>query len=262
MDTIEQHRQFMKSNFALPFGPSDQQRGVPVPPLEVPLPDGTPLVPLPLADQAALTAPAAPGALGKSLHQCLVERRSRRKFSEEALTLAELSYLLWATQGVQHVTGDGTVSFRAVPSAGARHPFETLLAVNRVEGLEPGLYRYRPVEHALARLGGSGEALPGLLTAATMGQKYVGGSAVVFFWSCLPYRGEWRYGPHAHKAALLDAGHICQNLYLACEAFGLGTVAIGAYDQAAVDSLLGLDGRDEFVVYLAPVGRPRGKKQA
>jgi SagB-type dehydrogenase family enzyme len=58
----------------------------------------------------------------------------------------------------------------------------------------------------------------------------------------------------AHKVMLLDAGHLCQNLYLACEAIGLGTCAIGAYDQNKIDTFINVDGEDEFVVYLSPVG--------
>jgi SagB-type dehydrogenase family enzyme len=78
---------------------------------------------------------------------------------------------------------------------------------------------------------------------------------VAFIWSCIPYRSEWRYNVAAHKTMLLDAGHLCQNLYLACEAVGCGTCAIGAYNQEAIDEFLGLDGEEEFVVYLAPVGK-------
>jgi SagB-type dehydrogenase family enzyme len=141
-----------------------------------------------------------------------------------------------------------------VPSAGARHPFETYLAVNRVEDLTPGLYRYLPFEHQLLFHEAS-QNLPDLLTTANLGQRFVGQAAVVFVWSCIPYRAEWRYMSHAHKNMLLDAGHICQNLYLGVEALGLGVCAIGAYDQSAMDTLLELDGEDEYVVYLAPVGK-------
>jgi SagB-type dehydrogenase family enzyme len=66
---------------------------------------------------------------------------------------------------------------------------------------------------------------------------------------------EWRYGLAAHKVIAIDAGHVCQNLYLACEAIGAGTCAIAAYDQEAMDDLVGLDGKDEFTIYLAPVGK-------
>jgi SagB-type dehydrogenase family enzyme len=93
---------------------------------------------------------------------------------------------------------------------------------------------------------------------ATFGQPFAGSSAVVFLWTALPYRMEWRYGLAAHKVILLDAGHVCQNLYLACEALSLGTCAIAAYDQERMDQLLRVDGKDEFTVYLAAVGKPAG----
>jgi SagB-type dehydrogenase family enzyme len=185
--------------------------------------------------------------------QLIQERESRRQYTQESISKAELSFLLYTTQGVKKVVG-GYATRRPVPSAGARHPFETYLAVNRVGDLTPGLYRYLPLDHQLLFLEAL-EELPGLLATANLGQRFVGQAACVFIWSCIPYRAEWRYMDHGHKNMLLDAGHICQNLYLAAEALGLGTCAIGAYDQAAMDALLELDGMDEYVVYLAPVGK-------
>ncbi len=93
-------------------------------------------------------------------------------------------------------------------------------------------------------------------TPATCEQESVGRAAVVFIWSCVSYRGEWRYHTAAHKVMRIHAGHVCQNLYLGCEATGCGTCAVAAYDQAAMDKLLQLDGEDEFLVYMAPVGKP------
>jgi len=88
-----------------------------------------------------------------------------------------------------------------------------------------------------------------------MDQPFVGQAAACFIWSAVPYREEWRYGTQAAKGILLDAGHVCQNLYLACESIGCGTCAIAAYRQEELDRFLGLDGEDELVVYLAPVGK-------
>jgi len=190
----------------------------------------------------------------KDYFQLIKDRQSWRQYSEEALSLEELSYLLFCTQGVIAEIGEGYASRRPVPSAGARHPYETYLAINRVEGLEPGLYRYLPFGHQLLLLETS-DNLPGLLAEAALGQRCVGQSAVVFAWSCIPYRAEWRYMDHAHKNMLIDAGHICQNLYLAVESIGAGTCAVGAYNQAAMDTLFELDGENEYVVYLAPVGK-------
>lgn len=87
------------------------------------------------------------------------------------------------------------------------------------------------------------------------GQRYAGSGAVTFVWTTLPYRMEWRYGLCAHRVILMDAGHLCQNLYLACSAVNAGTCAIGAYDQEKMDTLIGVDGNEEFTLYLAPVGR-------
>ena len=86
-------------------------------------------------------------------------------------------------------------------------------------------------------------------------QRFVINSAVVFLLSTIPYKTEWRYKEASHKVIALDAGHIGENLYLACEALGLGTCAIGAYDQDLIDELIEVDGEEEFTIYVFPVGR-------
>ena len=122
-----------------------------------------------------------------------------------------------------------------------------------MDGLAPGLYRYLPLQHQLYLVKAE-EGLAAAIDAACF-EQYVLNSAVTFLWTALPGRTEWRYAILAHRVILMDAGHLCQNLYLACEAIGAGTCAIGAYDQERLDALLGVDGEDEFVIYLAPVGR-------
>jgi SagB-type dehydrogenase family enzyme len=123
-----------------------------------------------------------------------------------------------------------------------------------VEGLDEGIYRYLPLAHRLV-CEFYEEDLAAKISNACFNQKFVGYSAVTFFWAAIPERMEWRYHLAAHKAIALDAGHVCQNLYLASEAINAGTCAVGAYDQERVDQLLRLDGQDEFVIYLAPVGK-------
>ena len=88
-----------------------------------------------------------------------------------------------------------------------------------------------------------------------MGQRFAATGAVLFVWATVPHRMEWRYLQAAHRVILLDAGHVCQNLYLACEAIHAGTCAIAAYDQEAMDELIQVDGEDQFTLYLAPVGK-------
>jgi len=249
MKSIESGREFMKSGFGdLDGRRSDQSGGVPHPPLEKPHEQSETVIKLPKPDNQAVRK--------ADIHACMKDRRSRRGFSDQPLTLVELSLLLWATQGIDSVGPDQLATFRPVPSAGARHAFETYILANRVAGLTEGIYRYLPLTRELLLTAEMSDDVPTRLTAATFGQRFVAQGAAVFVWSCLPYRGEWRYQHEAHKNMLLDAGHVCQNLYLAAEAIEFGTCAIAAYDQDAMDSLLGLDGAGEFVVYLAPVGKP------
>ncbi len=248
MDEIKQNRDFIKSNFARLEGiTTDQKRGLPQPSLQKPYDaESAKIIELPEVDKNVLKK--------TDIYECIKDRRSQREFTEEHISREELSFLLWATQGVDKVIKDGYATLRTVPSAGARHPFETYIIMNRVDDIDKGVYRYLPLSHQLLFLF-TEENMPEKLTEANIGQIFVGYAPVAFVWSCMPYRTEWRYHISAAKAILLDAGHICQNLYLAAEAIGCGTCAIGAYDQDAMDNLLRLDGEDEFVVYLAPVGR-------
>jgi SagB-type dehydrogenase family enzyme len=141
-----------------------------------------------------------------------------------------------------------------VPSAGARHSFETYLFVMRVTGIQQGLYRYLPLSNELLFVS-EVENMETQLARACLGQIFVARSAVTFVWTTIPYRMEWRYSLAAHRVILIDAGHVCQNLYLACEAIRAGTCAVAAYDQEQLDRLINVDGADEFSVYLAPVGK-------
>jgi len=250
MDRITSNRAFLKSTFPdLDEIRTDQQRNLPPPPLQKPCVDEAPRVALGAPDPSVVVHP--------DLHAVIARRRSRRWWTPAPLPLAELSYLLWATQGVERVFGRSYSTFRTVPSAGARHPLETYLAVNRVPGLEPGLYRYLPLSHELAAVRVPADLASALL-AAGRGQSFVASAALVFIWTAVPYRAEWAYAFAAHKMILVDAGHVCQNLYLACEATGSGTCAVAAYDQPAADTLVGADGIDETVVYMAPVGKIKG----
>lgn len=253
---MERYRKFLKNYLWLSVLAksgkglkTDQYRKVPPPPLEKEY-----------AREAKLIDLVAPGkfTVGKlPVVEAISRRKSRRKYSEKALTLEDLSFLLWATQGVHRIVGDGIVwasTERTVPSGGARHSFETYLIVNRVEGLEPGLYRYLALEHKLCFMLTKGNLVEQLVDAC-MEQEFVGTGAVIFVWTSVPYRTEWRYGKVSHKIIALDAGHLCQNLYIACEAIDAGTCAVGAYFQRKMDKLLGVDGKEEFTVYLAPVGK-------
>jgi SagB-type dehydrogenase family enzyme len=240
---IEAGRRFLRAEWELFEGiATDQSRGVAVPDQQKPLPEGARVVELP--DPGSISLGSTP------LLQALRGRRSRRKFGPGPLGLDELAFLLWATQGMEKLTPSHRQ--RTVPSAGARHSLETYLYLARVTGVEPGLWRYQPIEHAIVLLQEDRD-LAARMDEALFQQYWK--AAAVFVWTTVPYRTEWRYSVVSHKVIALDAGHVCQNLYLACEAIGCGTCALGAYDQEKLDGLLGVDGHDEFAIYAAPVGR-------
>ncbi len=195
------------------------------------------------------------------LSALLEGRRSRRAYDGSPLALEELSFLLWAAQGVRGFRKD-TATLRTVPSAGARHPLELYAFVNGVTGLAPGLYHYLALEGRLElvrQTPDQGEKLADALA----GQPFAGKAPVCLVWTAVPYRTEWRYDNKAQKYILLDAGHSCQNVYLACESLGLGCCAIAAYEQEKLDALLGLpsgpseDKTAEFAIYACCVGRPK-----
>jgi len=247
-ELLNKGRNFLKDTVRLSMDMSqtDQASGVPVPPMQKSV--------SPAAQIITLVKPRDWDTIEPiELRSAFARRRSRRNFSDKSLTQEELSFLLWATQGVARKFGDNA-TFRTVPSAGARHSLETYLCVNNVSGLDKGVYRYLPLSHELV-LVRPDDDIANKTATAVMGQNFVATAAVVFLWAAIPYRMEWRYGLAAHKVVALDAGHVCQNLYLACEAISSGTCAIAAYDQKAIDNLIGVDGEDEFVIYLAPVGR-------
>lgn len=227
------------------FSLTDQRRGIEAPAIEKPC--------APDARRVDLPKPGTWQIPARDLETAIGNRRSHRIFTPESLSLDELAFLLWATQGIRSPLKAGS-NLRTVPSAGCRHAFETYIVALNVMGLESGVYRYLPTTHQLL-FEFSEEQLPAKITEAAFHQQFCGSSAVVFVWTALPYRTEWRYGPASYKVIAIDAGHVCQNLYLACEAIEAGTCAVAAYDQEAMDHLLKLDGDQEFTVYLAPVGK-------
>ena len=245
---LEQGRYFLKDHIRerIDFSQTDQNQGIEAPPIEKPCPHN--------GARLDLVKPGDWKNIPRiDLAAAMRNRQSRRAYRQEPVNQEELSFLLWATQGVRGKVGGGH-AFRTVPSAGCRHALETYLAVLNVEGLEAGIYRYLPISHQLL-FEFSVEHLAERLATATLGQSFAGRAALTFIWTTIPYRMEWRYGPAAHKVIAIDAGHVCQNLYLACEAIGAGTCAIAAYDQEEVDRLIDVEGEEEFTVYLAPVGK-------
>lgn len=237
-------RRFIETTRAEFMTPSDQMLGLPQPLLELPA-DGGGVHALP--DPSGIETPAL------DLWAAIVRRESVRDYTSEPLPLGELSYLLFATQGVRAVV-DGEYTLRTVPSAGARHAFETYVLAARVDGLEPGLYRYLALDHRLLEVD-LDPMVGGRVVAACYNQPFLQTAAAIFVWTAVPYRMTWRYGERGYRYLFLDAGHVCQNLYLAAEPIGCGVCAVGAFDDDALDRAIGADRSDQFPIYVAALGK-------
>lgn len=224
--------------------PSDQTKQVPQPPLEA-LYDQVNVIDLPMPEEIP--------AITIDFMAAIELRTSVRDYQQMPLSLLELSFLLWCTQGVKQVLGD-KATLRNVPSAGARHAFETYLLINNVEGIKPGLYRFLALEHKLMEVT-LAENIAEEITSACRGQKFVLNSAVTFIWVADAARMTWRYGERGYRYLHLDAGHICQNLYLAAQVIGCGACAIAAFDDELLNDVVGIDGEQQFVVYVGTVGK-------
>ncbi len=240
-------RLFMEKTGFGHFEKSDQMKGLPQPPLELPCPANATLIDLPPHDDIEVNA--------VSLREAVERRESIRNFMYSPMSLDELSFALWCAQGVQKVQ-DATATFRNVPSAGARHAFETYLLINNVEGLVPGLYRYLAIEHKLFLID------PDPVTAkqiaqGCMDQPFIASSAVTFILTAVAERMTWRYGERGYRYLHLDAGHVGQNLYLAAEAIECGACAVGAFLDDTVNSALGIDGEKQFTIYIVAMGKKK-----
>lgn len=184
-----------------------------------------------------------------SVESALRQRRSVREFIPKPLPLAHASQLLWAAQGVT-----GTEGQRTAPSAGALYPLE-LLAVAGTEGeLPAGIFRYRPSRHDLV-LVVSGDRRRAL-AAAALGQGWVAQAPLTLAIAAVLDRTAGKYGPRARRYVDMEAGHAAQNIHLQAVALELGTVVVGAFDDAEVGKVLGL-GAHEQPLCLMPIGRAR-----
>lgn len=199
---------------------------------------------------AAIKLPDPIAEGGLPLWQVFAARRSVRHYGSKPMPMNALSQLLWSTHGVTGRAGQREL--RNAPSAGACYPIDVYVVANSVRTLEPGLYRYLAEDHALMliRAGDVGSEAE----KAALGQTMCRKASVTFLWSAVLPRTTGRYGERGKRYVLLDAGHVGQNVYLAATALGYGCCALGAFDDDAMNRLLGVDGKIETTVYGAAVG--------
>jgi SagB-type dehydrogenase family enzyme len=248
MSDIINNRKFMHCPaFKGIMAASDQSKGIKNPPLSKAAGGDTVVLDSFLEPEAAYA-------------RLLDIRRSERDYAEAPITQAQLGFILWSTQGIQCCRGEGRVAtLRPVPSGGARHPFECYIAVRDVTGLTSGLYRYAPLEdmgekRVTLEYMGAIEDYAGTITKMLAGQAWAAKASVVLFYSCVPYRGEWRYVEASHRVMLIDLGHVGQNAMLSAAALGMGSCCFAAFGSARCDEVLGTDGDSEYTVYAISAG--------
>lgn len=183
---------------------------------------------------------------GMNLMEAIESRRSVRNYSDTGISILQLSVILHSAQGVTSSRG-----YRAAPSAGATYPMTLYVLAEDVTGLEPGIYRYLPEDHVLEPVL-SGNYL-NELKEASLGQRCVGDcSAALVIASDYSITTDV-YGDRGVRYVDMEAGHISQNVYLACTAMNMGTVAVGAFTDQEVSQLLQLE-NDLVPLYIMPLG--------
>jgi SagB-type dehydrogenase family enzyme len=242
-----QGQEFMEKTKYKYLEKSDQVKGLPQPPLVLPANKKGNIIDLPDPNKTETN--------DISIIEAINRRISVRSYSKKPLTLNELSYVLWSTQGVKKVT-ERQATLRTVPSAGARHCFETYILVNNVESINPGLYRYLAIEHMIQEINMDKE-ISKKITKACLNQRFILNSAITLILTAIRYRMMWRYSERGYRYMHLDAGHVIQNLYLCAEAIDAGVCAIAAFDDDEVNNAIGIDGTEQFTVYIGVLGKKR-----
>jgi len=199
------------------------------------------------AAQIELPEPTLRGEV--SLEETLQARRSIREYGEGPVTLQEVSQLLWAAQGETAEWGG-----RAAPSAGGLYPLETYLVAGNVADLAQGVYRYRPGEHDLLRVGDGDRRV--LLAETALGQEWVEEGVAAIVLAAVYERTTGKYDERGIEYVHMEAGHATENLLLQATALGLGSVPVTGFYRGEAREVLGLP-QDVEPLYIVPVGRMR-----
>ena len=201
----------------------------------------------------ALPSPLTDGKV--SVERALFNRRSQRQFVDKAISAEQLSQILWAAYGITQPMPDRPAlrgGLRAAPSAGALYPFEIYAIIGKVDGVEPGVYKYISEEHKIIRT--IDRDIRDEFSKVALGQAHIKEAPVTIFYSAIYSRMTKKYGDRgADRYVCMDLGHSAQNIYLQAEALNLGTCAIGAFSDDKVSELFQLP-EEEVPLYIMPVG--------
>jgi len=227
------------------FSTVDLIRRIPRPPFEKPEPDG--------AKRIQLPDPKTVAATDLSVKDAFETWEQVPFFAKCSITLDELSYLLWYTQGVKVVQGEH-IALRHIPSSGLRYPIETYFVAQEVEGLDTGIYHYLPLTHEIVPMRVESDVLLELATAS-LNFQIVTRAAATFIYAGIPYRSVWALGNRGYRAMLIDAGHVGQAFLFAAASLGLKARAFDLFHDEAIGKMVQLDPENEWPLLLVSVGK-------
>ncbi|TFG07308.1 MAG: SagB/ThcOx family dehydrogenase [Promethearchaeota archaeon] len=193
--------------------------------------------------------------LDRSFWEVLTNRQSTRNFSQEPLSLMDLSLLLFGMEGITRAFTQ--FAYRITPSAGGLYPIEIYPVVNNINDLKQGIYHYNIPEHSVELLKAGDFRKE--VTEGCLGQRMAYNSAINFIMTAVIERSKWKYLQRCYRYIYLDCGHIGQNLYLVAEALNLGACTIGAIFDDELNKILEIDGKNETAIYVGVVGKKRSE---
>ena len=190
-----------------------------------------------------------------NLETSIRKRKSVRSFSDRGFTLEQLARILLTADGLTQKRSG--FHRRSAPSGGALYPLEIYVVVQNVESLKPGLYHFQVRDSSLElmREGDFGNEIH----EAANHQDAVGDSPVTLVITSRFDRITQKYADRGYRYAYIEAGAVCQNVYLQATALKMGTVAVGAFNDDATNKLIEVDGVHEAALLIMPIGFPVGE---
>jgi SagB-type dehydrogenase family enzyme len=237
--------EFLKNTRYPDFSTVDLIRRLPEPPAELPIPEGAKIRKLP--------NPRRLKVADVTVREAIENWSPVGFFSRSSITLKELSFLLWCTQGFREIVAEHVI-VRNVPSSGSRYPIETYFVAGEIDGLPTGLYRYLPLTHRIVTEREDSD-LPFAMGTASMNFKVVTRAAVTFLWVGVPYRSTWALGNRGYRSVLIEAGHICQSLIFTAGCIGCEVHPIDLFHDELMIQLARLDKETQWPLYVGVVGR-------
>lgn len=187
-----------------------------------------------------------------SVEELVMQRRSRRHYKEEEVSLTTLSNILYYSYGVTGQLPNTKLALRAVPSGGGLYPVDVYIAVNHVESLTKGIYYYDPLAHELVQV--NDRDLTEISTEVSGYAAMIDKAAFTFLLGANFWRNQWKYHERGYRVILIDCGHVAQNLHMMATAYDLGSCCLMGFVDDEIDHILELDGVVEHSMYVITVG--------